>query len=266
VEARARAVLRLHGACGWTAPDGVRAPLNSPVRLLTEALEHGTRAARAAKHTAFVAEAMGPTASAAAAAAAARRLRTQLLPALWRLRWENACKETYWLLTLDGLRVGGRVAHAPLPCELCGGGAVASRAHMLWECPPAVAVRGALQQALARRGCAVVLERPHVWLMHCPDPALHADLWRVACLAAVRAMERGRATAWAVAHVDSHPLPADLAADIACRVALADLAASVADFAALGACRPAARACVLPPQRPFFWVGHPHRAALRVAS
>jgi hypothetical protein len=77
-------------------------------------------------------------------------------------------------LTLSGLR--GRVAHAPPPCEPCGGGAVASRAHMLWECPPAVVVRGALQKALARRGCAV-LERHHVWLMHCPDPALHADQW-----------------------------------------------------------------------------------------
>ena len=138
---------------------------------------------------------------------------------------------------------------------------------MLWECPPAIAVRGALQQALSRRGCTVVLERKHVWLMHCPDWALHADLWRVACLqlAAMRAMERGRTTAWAVAHVDGQPLPAVLAADIACRVALADLAASVADFAALGTCRPAARACVLPPQLPFFWVGHPHHAALRVA-
>jgi len=36
------------------------APLNSPVRMLTEALEHGTHAARAAKHTAFMAEAVGP--------------------------------------------------------------------------------------------------------------------------------------------------------------------------------------------------------------
>jgi hypothetical protein len=131
------------------------------------------------------------------------------------------------------------------------------RAHMLWECPPAVAVHGALLKALTRRGCTVVMEHKHVWPMHCPDRALHADLWRVVCLAAVRAMERGRTTAWAVAHVDGQPLPAVLAADIACRVALADLAASVADFAALGTCRPASRA--------FFWVGHPHHAALRMS-
>jgi hypothetical protein len=89
VAARARAVLRLHGACGWTAPDSMRAPPNSSVRLLKEALEHVTLDMRTAKHAAFVAEAMGPAASAASVAAAALRLRTQLLPALWRLRWEN---------------------------------------------------------------------------------------------------------------------------------------------------------------------------------
>jgi len=61
------------------------------------------------------------------------------------------------------------------------------------------------------------LERHHVWLMHCPDPALHATSGRAACLTAVRAMERGRTMAWAFARVDSHPLPAVLAADIACR-------------------------------------------------
>jgi len=107
----------------------------------------------------FAAEAQGPAASAATVAAAARRLSAQLLPELSRLRWENTAKEAFWLLALDGVHVGARAAHQALPCVPCGGNALAGRAHLFWECPPALAVRGALQQELARRGCAVVLER-----------------------------------------------------------------------------------------------------------
>ena len=50
----------------------MRAPLSSSMRLLTEALEHVTRALRAAKHAAFVTEAMGPATLAASSADAAR--------------------------------------------------------------------------------------------------------------------------------------------------------------------------------------------------
>ena len=50
-------------------------------------------------------------ASAATVAAAARRLSAQLLPALSRLRWENAAKGVFWLLALDGVHVGARAAH-----------------------------------------------------------------------------------------------------------------------------------------------------------
>jgi hypothetical protein len=162
------------------------------------------------------------------------------------------------LLALDGVHVGVRAAHRALPCVLCGGGALADRAHLFWECPPALAVRGALQQELARRGCAVVLERRHVWLMQCPDRALHADLWRVACLAAVSAMEKARCYVYTL----REKLPADPLSNVGCKVAHSTLLASVADYAALGDCRPAARACVLSPHLPFFWEGHAHRMAL----
>ena len=90
--------------------------------------------------------------------------------------------------------------------------------------------------------------------MHCPDWALHAELWRAACLAAVREMERGRVTA-TLAKPPAPPLPAYLAFRFACIGACSDLEDAIADYAALGKCRPAARACVLPPNPPFFWVG-----------
>ena len=192
------------------------------MRLLTEVLEQSKRAARADKHAAFAAEALGPAASAATVAAAARRLSAQLLPALSRLRWENAAKEMFWLLALDGVHVGTRAAHQPLPCVLCGGAALADRAHLFWECPPALAVRGALQQELARRGCAVVLERRHVWLMECPNRALHADLWRVACLAAVRAMNGARTRVYTL----RDKLPAGPLSTVGCMVAQGALQAS----------------------------------------
>jgi len=57
-------------------------------------------------------------------------------------------------------------------------------------------------------------------------------------------------------------LPAGPLSTVGCMVAQGKLQASVADYAALDDCRPAARACVLPPHLPFFWAGHAHRMAL----
>ena len=148
-----------------------------------------------------------------------------------RLRWENNSKNTYWLLTLDGVRVGERFSHEPRQCCLC-----VDRSHAFWECDIAAAVRDVLQQQLARRGCHVLLQRKHFWLMHCQDRALHADLWRVACLAAVRAMERGRVTA-TLAKLPASPLPAYLALWFACIGVCSDLEDAIADYAALGKCR-----------------------------
>ena len=84
------------------------------------------------------------------------------------------------------------------------------------------------------------------------------DLWRVACLAAVTAINGARTRVYAL----RDKLPADPLSTVVCMVAQGELQASVADYAALDDCRPAARACVLPPHLPFFWAGHAQCMAL----
>ena len=55
----------------------------------------------------------------AAAAAAVLELQ-RLLPALWRIRWANQYKETYWRLLLDGLPTSQRMHMATGGACPCG--------------------------------------------------------------------------------------------------------------------------------------------------
>ena len=178
----------------------------------------------------------------------------------WRLRWENGRKEAYWLLALDGALTGVRATygHATASaCVVCPG-TLADRLHVFWACPSARAVRAAIEAQLRRRGHDAPLTREQLWLMQPPPTpaALHDDLWCVVCVAAAAAMERGRAVAFKL-HCSNQPR-CDLERQ-SVAAALGALRAAVADFAALGTCRPAARASVHPPRPPFFWAAHPHK-------
>jgi hypothetical protein len=122
--------------------------------------------------------------------------------------------------------------------------------HVFWRCEGALAVRAALQAELARLGVPAPLRRLHLWLMLRPSRAIHNDLWRVMCLAAFAGMDAGRCAAWLVPR--TAPLrPGHLVARIVRTCALATFHAMLADYAALGVCRPAARASVAAP-RPAF--------------
>ncbi|KAF8054788.1 hypothetical protein HT031_006931 [Scenedesmus sp. PABB004] len=174
-----------------------------------------------------------PAAAAAAAAAATPRLQQPRWPAwtgppstprlprelaltasvrvalrkLWRLRWDNAVKEVYWRLALNGLATAERMSQPEAVC-LCGA-ACPGRAHHYWECPIAQAVVRAMLDSLPAEWCARPadgaprLHREHVWLMFAPPPAarragarrLHSGVWRVVCLAALAAMDTGRRAA-----------------------------------------------------------------------
>jgi hypothetical protein len=276
------------------------------VRGFTALFEHATRARRAAKFANFAdtaleaegeaaglpppgapppwvlepAAALAPVAPddgvpplpqppSAAALVAAQRV-PRLLAGLWRLFWENGVKATYWLAVLDGIKCGERVSHSATAtqCHLCDGAESHGRLHVFWRCVGAQAVRIALRAELARLGVGGPLRRRHLWLMQRPSRAIHTDIWRVVCLAAFAGMEKGRCAAWLVPRSAPH-LPHDVAARIVRACALASFRAALADFAALGVCRPMARASVAPPRPAFFFVAHPHNSgalALRAAD
>ena len=87
-------------------------------------------------------------------------------------------------------------------------GAPALRLHAFWECPVAQAVLRVLSGALVSPGLPpVALHVAHLWLCLPPLPVLNATVWRLACLAAVSAMDYGRRVMWAV-HFEAEALAA----------------------------------------------------------
>ena len=199
-----------------------------------------------------------PPPDAAAYVVATQRM-PRLLASLWRLSWENGVKATYWLVALNGIKCGESVTHTfgISHCHLCGGTESHGRMHVFWRCEGALAVRTALQVELARLGVLAPLRRRQLWLMLRPSRAIHNDLWRVVCLAAFAGMDAGRCAAWLVPR--TAPLtPGHLIARIVRTCALATFQSMLADYAALGLCRPAARASVAAPRPAFFFVAHPH--------
>jgi hypothetical protein len=105
---------------------------------------------------------------------------------LWKLRWENANKEIYWRLALNGLPTPARL-HKPEVCG-CGVHGLLGREHYVWECSVAVAVREALQHEVGDGN----ITRHQLWMAVAPE-GCHQGVWRVVILAAVAAMRE----AWA---------------------------------------------------------------------
>lgn len=117
----------------------------------------------------------------------------------WRLPWDNGWKEVWWRLLVNGVSgAGGHGAVVDRPCA-CGwhwraagwvgaDAAAAVRAHVFWECPVAVAVRGCLQRNLPP---GVVLEPRHLWLLM-PPAGVHPGVWLVAALSALSALADAR--------------------------------------------------------------------------
>jgi len=121
----------------------------------------------------------------------------------------------------------------------------------------APSVRATLQAEPARLGVLAPLRRRQLQLMLRPNRAIYINLWRVVCLAAFAGMDAGRCAAWLVPR--TAPLtPGHLIARIVRNCALAFFHTMLADYAALGLCRPAARASVAAPRPAFFFVAHPH--------
>jgi hypothetical protein len=122
---------------------------------------------------------------------------------LWKLKWDNAFKEVYWRLVLNGLATAERMHLQQCNC-VCGPveGGQPGRQHHFWDCPVAQSVVRVLQQQLVG-WFPGALQPQHVLCMVCPvavgvegAPVLHNGVWRVVCLAAINAMEVGRRAAY----------------------------------------------------------------------
>jgi hypothetical protein len=221
-EAKALAQRRVTQALGWHAPDG------SPVMLGQLTVRAATRLQQAQlqqqmqqRHAAFVRLAL------AGQPLPARPPDVRcLLRRLWRLRCCNSHKEAFWRLTLDAFPTSERMG-SNAPCAAACGTVGPGLEHHFWECPVARAVRGELERCLR---LPAPLARAAVWLCAPPAPWVHPGVWGLVCLATIHAMDRGRATAWALGGAANAVVPALVVP----RVAVAAFWEVLADFAAVG--------------------------------
>ena len=114
----------------------------------------------------------------------------------WKMHWDNAFKEVYWRLTMDGLPTAARMHMQAYTCVCVD--PCPDHLHHFWNCPVARVVIEAIEAELQPPWCTRVpgstpIEQQHVWLMHPPriDKHLHHDVWRIVCLAALNAMYVG---------------------------------------------------------------------------
>ena len=153
----------------------------------------GPPAQRRLKHAAF-AELAGEPDGSEAVLLTLRRL--------WHTPVLGRTKEPYWRLVYDGIPTAARMhmGHQTCPC----GAAPADRAHHFWPCLVAGAVRSTVLRAAASAGRPLQsLRRGHLWLAR-PPQGINQGVWDVVALAAVAAMEKGRACMVAEHRYASH--------------------------------------------------------------
>ena len=171
----------------------------------------------------------------------------------WKLRVPNTYKEAAWRRALNAFPTAVRMGLQTATCAACGFQGPCVR-HHFWSCPVARAVRFEMEAQLVAFGMFPPgvghLKAANLWL--CVRP--HADLlpwvWDLVCIAAVHAMETGRAAAWAVSRDLSVPV---LVEDVAKRAATAAFWSALADFAATASVPRAARGPALTRQPFLAW-------------
>lgn len=173
------------------------------VRALTRILAAPFARARQDSHTRFCRQALQAVPNANISAQVAQ-FQTALHRA-WRLPCTNSMKEPLWRLAVDGIP-GHHCNPWRCPCSLSTARLPAvNRSHSFWDCPVAATVRHQLASALPP---GTNITRASVWLLGPPPaPNVHHGAWSVVCLAAIAAMEYGRALLWAHRHSPSWPDP-----------------------------------------------------------
>ena len=186
---------------GWrlpVPPSAGRGVIGKPVPLTKLTVKSATllqmgptAISRHAQHSTYAALAMETPQSSQPAAAMLRSLANTLSSA-WRLKWENAEKEVFWRMTVDG--VAGANSRVTFKCPGCPGSDLGeARTHAFWQCPVAAAVRSSIAAALPPQATGFC--RSSVWLC-IPPKAVHRGVWQVVCMAAVSAMDHGRRQLW----------------------------------------------------------------------
>ncbi len=136
--------------------------------------------------------------------------------AVARCSWiPNHHLDTFWRLGLNGVPYAGGYDQPPhaagCSCGWAGppAGTASEPASRLWRshvfgsCAVAQAVISAIVASMTQGAPPPAFAAPevHLWLMHPPPlPSIHAGPWRVICLAAVTAMDFGRATLYRLSH------------------------------------------------------------------
>jgi hypothetical protein len=106
---------------------------------------------------------------------------------VWALKWENKHNEVLWRLVCDGFPTAARKHKTDRPCA-CGV-LMPDWQHHSWGCPIAQAVVQAMRAQLPQ---AIFVLQVHRWLGQVPMPGMHAGVWHVLMLAALRAMRKAR--------------------------------------------------------------------------
>lgn len=212
---------------GWTHGTGQLPASDYNVRggtqLLLQLTEQPRR--RAEYFSSFCRAALGAGASPIAIQEAVAGLPC-LLQRLWRLQWDNKRKEVLWRLLYDGLPTAARLHMV----SLCACGHVSpDRVHHFWDCPVASAV---VNVAAAQLPGAPALSRAQVWLGVEPAGCI-AEVWAVACLCMLVAMERGRRAMWK--RIDGGQSPTQSLVSALQNFAIAQFWESLTDFCAVGA-------------------------------
>eukprot|EP00195_Chlamydomonas_chlamydogama_P002330 CAMPEP_0202920642 /NCGR_PEP_ID=MMETSP1392-20130828/76966_1 /ASSEMBLY_ACC=CAM_ASM_000868 /TAXON_ID=225041 /ORGANISM="Chlamydomonas chlamydogama, Strain SAG 11-48b" /LENGTH=374 /DNA_ID=CAMNT_0049614149 /DNA_START=11 /DNA_END=1135 /DNA_ORIENTATION=- len=160
-----------------------------------------------AKHRQFIQAALADAGQALPPAAVVDARMGQLeklFQDMWKLPWENSNKEIWWRLAVRGVSAAGGhdiCISGPCPCgwQLSTGGeegAQRMQQHTFWDCPVAQAVMQQVRNAIP---AAPEVSRKHLWLLQAPpDSGLYQPVWAVVCLAALNAMQQGRAYMWAL--------------------------------------------------------------------
>ena len=170
---------------------------------------------------------LGPSASSSARSMAVSAFRATL-SRLWSHPCDDSMKEPLWRLAA-GAVTGARFRPWRCPCGFAAQhprptAATSPSQHSFWTCPVVSVLRAALVAALPG------LQRRHVWLVEQPPGAsLHTAIWDVVCMAALAAMEMGRAALWADAN--GQLLPPAAVSELAQRVNL-EFWSSLSDYAA----------------------------------
>ena len=218
---------RLCGNLGWHLPCGRVVRVGDlTVRRATQLQALGAHAAIADRHADFTLRVRLLDVAAVSLPSVC-----DVLARWWKLRVPNVYKEAAWRLTLNAFPTAQRMQlpnSACVACERLNPGV----GHHFWDCPVARAVCAEIEGQLASAGMLAAgrsLVCRNVWLGVKPHASLSRWVWDVVCVAAVHAMDVGRAAAWAV----SQRLPAaQLVRNVACRAATAAFWSVMADVAA----------------------------------